>query len=323
MSRVRAAVPLISITALGALFAIIALNGSALSASDSETSDGDNVEVLVAAFAVSRTANSLAATGAVASNGEMTRESVLASRASIDNDKAELRRQIELLEGRGYDDRVSRVSGHVDSLIANVDEIEQGRPDLLRAMLAGAQNLQNLGTTTPQELLPAITGSLDDQFYYMVTGRSESRDGDTAGAEALTLEEFLRYYHLTNLRSSMGASQYSCSLPLGWPDPTLVTRLEESFGSSAHIMSRSIEYLSENGGPELDPKVIPLSQELIDAGAGQENYFDALKARLEMAESERELIAANKRILDDLRAELDALVQDVERDYAAAQEESG
>ena len=76
MSRVRAAVPLISITALGALFAVITLNGVALSASDdsdSETQGGDHVKVLATAFTVSRTADTLAATGAVASNGKMTR----------------------------------------------------------------------------------------------------------------------------------------------------------------------------------------------------------------------------------------------------------
>ena len=325
MKRARMIIPLVIVT-LGALFASITMNGPALSAfsdSDSKTQYRNNIEVLVAARAVSRAANSLAATGSIESNGKMTRESVLASRMSIENYKVKLRRQIELLEGMGYDDSVSRISEHADSLIANVDDIEQGRPDLLSAMLTGAQKRQKLGMTTPRELLPAIEDSLDDQFYYMVTGRSDSRDGITANTEAdtraLTLVEFMRYYHLANLLGSAGSSQYSLLIAARLADPTLVTRLEESFDSSAHKMSRSIEYLAENGGPELNPKVIPLSQELIDAGSAQENYFDALKTRLEMAENERELIAANGRILESLQEEIDALVHDVEINHAASQ----
>ena len=238
---------------------------------------------------------------------------------SIDNDKTELRRQIKSLEGRGHDDRVSRISERVDSLISNVDEIEQGRPDLLRAMLAGAQNRQKLSITIARELVSAISDSLDDQFYYMVTGRSDSRDGNTTSAEAFTQEEFLRYYHVAALLGSTGSAVYSLSIAAGMSDPTLVTRIEESFGSSAHIMSRSIEYLSENGGPDLHSKVIPLAMKLINAGTGQDNYFDALKARLDMAESERKLIAANGGILESLQTELDALVHDVQIKYAVTQ----
>ena len=320
MGQSRITVPLI-ITTLGALIVIIALAAvgwTVIGNLNDQTQKSDHVEVLAAALAVSRHSNSLAATGAVASNAQMTRESVLRSRNSIAGDKTELTNTLALLEGKGYDDRVSRINEYVSLLVSNVDLIESGRPDLLRAMLAGAQNHRKLSISTTSELVPAISGSLDDQYYFMVTGRSDSRDRVAAGSEAFSQEEFVRYTHLSTLLHSVGVAHSSLAVVSRMVNPNLVTNVEEAFDSAAQRMERSVEYLAENGGPELDPRVIPLSERLIETGTGQGNYFDALRTRLVMFARERELIAANERILDGLQTEIDALVQDVERDYTAS-----
>ena len=44
--------------------------------------------------------------------------------------------------------------------------------------------------------------------------------------------------------------------------------------------------------------------------------------RLGMAVRERELIAANDGILDNLKGEIDTFVRDIQRDYDASQDES-
>lgn len=315
MGRVRLTKPLIGI-ALAALAAtaMVPVVGGAASGEDGldgGAQDRHHVEVLTAVLAVSRMSYSLAEAGAVESNAGMTRESVVASRGAIAGYKDELRQHLELLEGKGYDDRVSRVSAGVEALIANVDEIENSRPDLLRAMLAGEQSRRDLVLDVGRKLIAATTRSLDDQFYYIATGRSDSRDEDVDAAEALTEEEVLRHSHTSTLFESLTNAYYTLLIAATLKEPTLVTNTQESFESGAQRMRKSLEYLAENGGPELHPSVVPLSEELMNAGAGQDNFFDALTTRLGMAETERELIAANALILDSLQAEIDALAQDV------------
>ena len=135
----------------------------------------------------------------------------------------------------------------------------------------------------------------------------------------LTQEEVLRHSHTSTLFESLTNSYYTLLIAATLSQPTLVTNTQENFESGAQRMRKSIEYLAENGGPELHPSVIPLSEELVNAGVGQDNFFDALEIRLGMAETERELIAANALILDSLQAEIDALAQHVARDSAAVQ----
>ena len=286
------------------------------------TQSNTDAEVLETAMAVAKYSNSLASTGSVESNAAMTREGVIETRGAIANYKSELEGQLAALEGMGYDDRAARIRDQVGLLVANVDQIENGRPDLLRALPAGEQNRQKLALATNRELAPAAITSLDNQFHFMMTGRSDLRDRVATGAEAFSKEEFLRYTHISTLLRSLGVAHSSLIGASRMVDPTLVTTVEEAFDSAAHRMERSIEYLSENGGPELDPSVVPLSNQLIAAGTGPGNYFGALRARLSLAVRERELIAVNGQILAELQLELDGLVAEVQQSSAASKDES-
>ncbi len=323
MGEARLAAPLIII--LSALIVVVAMTLAGwivIGNLNNQTQDEDHFQTIEAVSSLARYSISLAATGAVESNVDMTRESVIALRNSIAGDKAALGQLLASLMGKGYDDRVSRIKEHIDLLISNVDKVEAGRPDLLRAMLAGEQNRQRINASATRQLIPAVAGSMDDQFYFMVTGRSDSSNGSSTVASAFTQEEFTRYTHMSILMRSIGVAHSYLSIASRMNDPTLLTFVEEAFDSAAQRIERSIEYLSENGGPYLDPHVIPLSRQLMVAGAGQGNYFDALRTRLGMAIEEQELIASNAGILDNLQAEIDALVQDIQRDYDASKEDS-
>ena len=105
-------------------------------------------------------------------------------------------------------------------------------------------------------------------------------------------------------------------------DPTLVTNVEEAFDTSAQRAEKSIAFLAEDGGYELDPRVVPLSRALFEAGTGDGNYFTALKVRLAMAVRERQLIAESDRILAGLQAETDALFDDVQQTSATRKADS-
>lgn len=312
--------------ALGALTVIVALSvigWVAVGNLNDRVQGNDDAHTLAAAIAVGQHSSSMAATASVESNATMTRDSVIAARNSIASDKSELYNQLGELEVLGHEARVAGLRERADLLSANVDRIENGRPDLLRALLAGEQNRQKLAKATSRELVPALINSLDNQLYFMMTGRSELRPRVATGAEAFSKEEFLRYDHLSELARSVGIGHSSLLAASSMRDPTIVTNVEEAFNTSAQRAEKSIEFLSEDGGPELDPALIPLSTALFNAGTGQGNYFDTLKVRLSMAVRERELIAENATILAGLQAEIDALVEDVLTGSSARKDDSG
>jgi len=105
-------------------------------------------------------------------------------------------------------------------------------------------------------------------------------------------------------------------------DPTLVTTLEEAFDSAAQRARGALNYLAANGGPELDPGVIPLSTRLIDAGTGSGNEFDEVKDRLSMDLSEQRLVSSSDQVLAALEAEIAGLVEDVNRSIVSSAEQS-
>ena len=73
-----------------------------------------------------------------------------------------------------------------------------------------------------------------------------------------------------------------------------------------------------NGGPDLNPEVIPLANRLLDAGVGDSSALDAMKSRTAMVARERRLIGANRQILAGLQGEVDGLVEEVSQSLEAA-----
>ena len=154
-----------------------------------------------------------------------------------------------------------------------------------------------------------------------MTGRSEAR-GTAGGGDVLSHEEFLRYKHMSSLLRAIGVAHTSLSAAVRVQDPTLVTTLEEAFDSAAQRARAALEYLTVNGGPELDPQVIPLATRLIDAGTGPGSEFDQVKTRLSMALVEQGLISSGDQVLATLEAEIAGLVEDVSRSVVSSAERS-
>ena len=311
----------LAVGSLGALAIIIAAAVAGWLVIDNleaETRGPGDVEVLAAAVEVTRRSSALASTASVASNARMTPEGIAEARAAIAGNEAELAGSLTALEGRGYDGRVERIGQQVNLLTANVSRIEDERPALLEAILDGERSWQELSLSTNYELLPAIGSSLDNQFYYMMTGRSDFRGGSPSGPDRLSEEEFLRYWHMATLMESVSRGYWTLDFANRLTIPALAARVEETFDTAAQRMERSIEYLSESGGPELNPEVIPLANRLLDAGAGESGALDAMKLRTSMVARERKLIGANRQILAGLQGELDDLILGVEQSSAAA-----
>ena len=316
----------LAVSALGMLAIIIALAVAGwlvIGGLEAESQGPGDVEVLATAAAVTRHSGALASTSSVPSNARITSESIAASRADIANNEMKLADQLTALEGRGYDGSVERIGHQINLLTANVSRIEDGRPALLDALLVGERNWQELSLSTNYELLPAIETSLDNQFYFMMTGRSDFRDGSASGVNHLSEEEFLRFWHMATLMESVSKGYWTLDFANRLTIPALAARVEETFDTAAQRMDRSIEFLAENGGPELNPEVIPLVNRLLDAGAGENSALDAMKLRTSMVSRERQLIGSNREILAGLQREVDSLVAEVGQNVEAASARHG
>ena len=284
---------------------------------EAENRGRGDVEVLAAAAEVTRRSSTLASTASVATNARMTPESIAEAGAVIAGDEAKLADQLATMEGQGYDTSVELIAQQINLLTANVSKIEDARPALLEAILSGERNWQELSLSTNYELLPAIGTTLDNQFYYMMTGRSDFRD-QSSGIGRLSREEFLRYWHLATLMESVSRGYWTLDFANRLTVPALTARVEETFDTAAQRVERSIEYLAENGGPELDPEVIPLANRLLDAATGENSDLDSMKLRTSMVARESKLIGANGQILGGLQARVDSLVAEVGQSVAAA-----
>ena len=304
-----------------ALIASSVVGWQALGGLADQSDVSDETSIPATALALSQHSNSLASVALVPTSLAMNRDSVLAIRSSIAAEKAQLEALLSDLSGRGYAQRVSRIEGHVNSLISIVDQVDSDRPALLRALADGEIRRRALSNATTRELVPVAVDSEDNQYYYMMTGRSEAR-GTTGGGEVLSREEFLRYKHMSGLLRAIGVAHSALSAAVRVQDPTLVTTLEEAFESAAQRARRSLEYLAVNGGPELDPQVIELSHRLIDAGTGPGNDFDQVETRLSMALVEQRSISSSAGVLAALEAEIAGLVEDVNRSIVSSAERS-
>ena len=190
------------IGALGALAIIIAsvvAGWLVIDNLETQNRSSADAEILADIAEVNKLSGMLASAASVATNARMTPESIAEARTAIATNEAQLAECLLNLEERGYDDAVERIRQQVALLTANVSRIEDERSALLEAILAGERSWQQLLFSTNQKLLPAISSSLDNQFYYLMTGKSDFRDAGPVASGTLSEEEYLRYWHMATL----------------------------------------------------------------------------------------------------------------------------
>ena len=312
--------PALVLSTVVALVAIVAVTVAGWLAITNLTDESDaDAEALAATVAIARHSSDLMATGAVASNATMSRDSVLADRATIARLKSALAEQVAVVEGSGSD--ATAIAARVNSLISTVEQIDAGRPDLLLALLSGEQSFQKLVVTNNRSLFPALATSIDDHVAFMLTGESEARGSAVPASEARSAREVRHFWHLSALQRDVSLGHTILGVASLLQNPTRVARSQEGFDSVAQRMARSLEYLAEHGSPELDPQIVPLAHDLREAGSGETSLFVDLAARLELVVREQALIADSEAHHAALLADLDAFAGQV-RDGGTADEAS-
>ena len=274
-------------------------------------------EVLSAALAVDQqmsavAAGSLGRTTPATPVGELPaiRDAAAAGMSGV-------RQSLDLLDAAGHGDAVGVMRTSVDRVESNVDEIHDGRPELAEALQSAAGQRAQLRAFFDYQLRPAVVSSLDNQLYYMLTGRSESPNGGASDSDPLSQEELSRYRHLALAFNSLFRTFSGLIIAIIISEPTLIAEAEERFATAAHRLETSVASLEREGGSEIHPQLVPLARQFIAFGSGEANFFDSLRHRLPLIAREAELIESSRQASAALQADVDALLDSVLGDAAA------
>ena len=273
-------------------------------------------EVLNAALAVDQHLSSVAASSAARTTPATPLDELPSIRGNAARETSEIRQRLDDLDGAGHGDAVMRLRAELGRFVSSTENIHDGRPELAEALRSAAGQRAQLRAFFDYQLRPAVVSSLDNQLYYMLTGRSEFADGGASGADPLSREELLRYRHLTLIFNSLFRTFSGLIIANIISEPTLIAEAEERFTTAAHRLETSIAYLEQEGGSEVHPQLAPLARQFIAFGNGDANFFDALRHRLPLIAQEAELIETSQQATLAMQADLDMLLDDVLQDAA-------
>ena len=229
---------------------------------------------------------------------------------------ARMRQELDMLGDAGFGAATARLSPEIDRVESLGERILDGRAALVDALQSAARQRAQLRSFMDHRLEPAVVGSLDNQMYYMLTGRSEFRDTGAAESAPLSRLEFLRYWHLASVYNSLFRTFSVLIIATIMTEPTMIGEGEERFVTASHRREKSIDFLEGDGGAELDRELVPLARQFIAFGNGDSNVFDSLRHRLPLAASERELVDLARHVHSDLQGSIDALLDRMLQDGA-------
>ena len=261
---------------------------------------------ITAAFLVTEYAGGLVA-AAPRLTTATTSEDLWQVAADIERQYQAFERQLEVLEAsneEGNAERVSRIRGYGETLIAGIERIEQEMPatfdlaaqeETLRVELAAAQDAVDL----------ALVPSIDDQFFYLITGyRSLVKDPDEIEAY-FTAEQLDHYRHLANLHTDAAQAGQVLASAFTVSDAAQVEPLRERFEAAVGRIQNTFAVYQD---PAVQFQLAPVVDDLVRLGSGEVNAFDVAERQLTLEASQRELLGRNNTLALQLTEEVEALV---------------
>ena len=308
---------IVALAALAFVVAAVAVGWYSVDQLEAQSSEAGGADSLSAAYGVARNAGLLVSASAVRTNLNMNDDSLAHIADTVEHHSDALDEQLALLESSVQNARTSRVRDHVESLVSTAQLIEDGRPELLRRIQEGDADLRQFRYGFSKVLEAAMINSIDDQIHHLLTAYDESGRPIQAGADPIG-REILRLYHMANLNSTQGTAIIRLRGAAVLPFAHMIPSIQEDYESEVQRIEISAQYLADNGTPNLNSEVIPLLQQLVSYGEGEQNIWNKTDIKLRMSAAEAGRIAAKESILEDLVVELDAIVEDANDSAAGA-----
>ena len=282
---------------------------------ESEVADGAIPE-LSAAFGVAESSNRLVAGGPrLASSEPQDFANVVTEIAAA---RTEFETQLDLLWARGTGSMwLGEMRGFAAQLNSNITAIETDMPEYFK-LGQEAEQLRAESDVAVRDLVRLIVPALDDQLFYLVVGRRDLESLPTAEEVHRSDSEVLQYRHWSALSGDVSRSAELLASAFSSSQSALIEPLRESFESASDRIEISVATLSGSAGPELQPAV----DRLFELGLGPDSVFDVMYRRLQIEETQRQLLAGNQDLAVALVQEIEGLVNAVQEDVDSATEAS-
>ena len=248
-----------------------------------------------------------------------TPEELAAVSAEIVETQAEFRRQLDLLEQQNVDAALFvSVRSRGRQLESNIAQIEVEMPTsfaLTAEIEALAAELADIRRKLEGVLLPV----LDEQLFYQITGYQDIGQPPAPREEHFSEEEFIRYRHLAALQADTAIATQLLSSAFGVSNASLIEPLQESFESVTdriEISADAIGLIAQRG------YLVSVLTDLFDLGVGERSGFVLVTRQLQLAETQRELLAKNRAQASELATDVEELIRTAREDAAAATDAS-
>ena len=208
------------------------------------------------------------------------------------------------------------------TLRSNIEEIKFDRVELfeLDELKSDLQaQLDELRAEIDAALIPA----LDDQFFFLMTGRRQLGEPPSPLTDRLADDELRKYRFLAELQANANISTQLLASAFGLSDASTIEPLRERFEAAAGRIERNISQLRESD-PLLADDYDRLFQRLFTLG-GEQGGFDLRESELRLLESQERLLERSRQVAADLLENVDSLVSAAEvsvQEATAASEEA-
>ena len=191
------------------------------------------------------------------------------------------------------------------TLRSNIEEIKFDRLELFELddqKSSHQAQLDELRAEIDAALIPA----LDDQFFFLMTGRRDLGQQPSSRAEHLSEQELRKFRFLSELQANANISTQLLASAFGLSDASTIEPLRERFEASSARVQRNISQLKESD-PLLAEEFDRLFARLFALG-GEQGGFDLRESELRLLQSQEELLNRNRAVAADLLDNVNSLV---------------
>lgn len=202
-------------------------------------------------------------------------------------------------------EKAATIGSRAAALESNIGTVRDNT-GLIFALRDQAEDRLDDMTALRTELDQALVNEVDDQLFYILTGRTELGELAAPYAVHFSETEFGSYRYLTSLQSHTNIALQQLSSVFSIFDPLLVEAQQERFESSAAGIGRDLAGLND---PELQQRLTPLYERLTALGLDPQNgIFVTLRTRLDLEQAQAGYLELSRQQSGALLTEVDGLV---------------
>ena len=217
--------------------------------------------------------------------------------------KEEFNTQLTTLQ-RADTVRAERILGYTNSLEDNTTTVSTYMRIVFN-LNDQSDTLLDEMVTLRAELDQVLITAVDDELFYILTGRSELGEFVAPYAMHFSESEFGTYRHLAALQADTNIALQQLSSVFSIFDPALVEAQKERFESSIASIDRNLAALDNT---ELETSLTPLYNRLKQLGLADDGVFVTLRSKLQVSDTQDGLLALSRDQSASLLAEVDGLV---------------